>query len=188
MACSACILTAGITNNCNVRPSGGNSRTLYLANHCEVDLDAIVKYNDDLVSSLPLLPGGNWYKVVCKKESVVINEPLDTGSDSVSGGITFQIGALSANTDKEIARAEQLRFFRELSLGDGQYVLVAEMSGGVWHVMGIDGGLETTAADNTTGTARTDFNGATITMQAFGDTLKVIDGAYVRTDIEAVAI
>ena len=150
----ACELTAGFTLDC--KDTIGGIKAIYLQQHADflsgVSIDSSTQEVDGL-------PTASVYKYICPKHTGSFNEEV---ASSVENGTIFYTQTVAATFFAlSPARRKQL----ELVAKNRLIVFVQDNNNNIWMVGRMDG-AEVTAMTTSTGTAKGDLNGYTITFTA----------------------
>lgn len=149
----ACELTAGFTLDC--KDTIGGIKAIYLQQHQDFLSGVTIDGNEEVNG----LPTASIYKYTCPKHTGSFNEEV---ASSVENGTIFYTQTVAATFFAlSAARRKQL----ELVAKNRLIVFVQDNNNNIWMVGRMDG-AEVTAMTTSTGTAKGDLNGYTITFTA----------------------
>lgn len=153
----ACLQTlGGLGRTCDTSMGGINE--VYIANYEDVDFNSITYASGNTeITNISMNSGAKFKKYWFRKGTGSLTKTLnvsDNGSNYVSSDLVLQFDRME--TKKRIEMAA-------LSVGD-LAVLVKDANGKVWF-LGEESPVRATAGDGQTGTARSDGNRYTITLQ-----------------------
>jgi len=172
MACTSDI-TSGRTKNC--KDSSGGSRELYLFNYVE---DPFTIVAGEATGINPLLTVVYKYEIEGDGNTLVENfiAERQNGTAVNTQTATIVLKKQDATTSDQLDK-----------LAKGYTQAVIKDRNGVYHAIGIEDGLDATI-DATTGGARTDLNGYTLTLTSqTGDFSPKLDSATVTAFLALVA-
>jgi len=149
----ACELTAGFLLDC--KESIGGIKALYIGNHG----DFLSGITTDLNGYITALPEAKLYKFICPKHTGNFTEEV---ASSVENGTIFYTQTVTATFFTMTATR---RLNLELMAKNRLAVFVQDNNNNIFMIGRMDG-AEVTAASTTTGTAKGDLNGYTITFTA----------------------
>jgi len=150
----ACELTAGFTLDC--KDTIGGIKAIYLQQHQDFLSGVTIDASSEEVDGLPT---ASIYKYTCPKHTGSFNEEV---ASSVENGTIFYTQTVAATFFAlSAARRKQL----ELVAKNRLIVFVQDNNNNIWMVGRMDG-AEVTAMTTSTGTAKGDLNGYTITFTA----------------------
>jgi len=150
----ACELTAGFTLEC--KSTIGGIKAIYLQQHQDFLTNVTIDATTEEVDGLPT---ASIYKYTCPKHTGSFNEEV---ASSVENGTIFYTQTVTATFFAlSAARRKQL----ELVAKNRLVVFVQDNNDNIWMVGKADG-AEVTAMTTSTGVAKGDLNGYTITFTA----------------------
>lgn len=150
----ACDLTAGFALDC--KEGVGGIKAIYLQQLVDFQSGVVV---DPSTEEINALPAATIYQYVLPKHTGNFTEEVQS---SVENGTIFYTQTVTATFFKlTAARRKQL----ELIAKNRLVVFVLDNNNNIWMVGKVDG-AEVTAASTSTGTAKGDLNGYTITFTA----------------------
>lgn len=146
---------AGTVKDCD--PSAGGVSRVAVAPASKIS--AITVGADGIITAITTVPADSTpFASYWQKRGVAVATSTFTASDTSSGtyqnDVTFQISKMTTTHRNE---------FLKLVAGD-TFVLYKDNNGTWWLLGTIDMPAEATAADGTTGTALTDYNGYNVTL------------------------
>jgi hypothetical protein len=149
----ACELTAGFNLDC--KDTIGGIKALYIGNHG----DFLSGITTDIGEYIVALPEAKVYKFICPKHTGNFTEEV---ASSVENGTIFYTQTITATFFKMTAGR---RLNMELMAKNRLAVFVQDNNDNIFMIGRFDG-AEVTAASTTTGTAKGDLNGYTVTFTA----------------------
>jgi hypothetical protein len=149
----ACELTAGFLLDC--KDSIGGIKAIYIGNHS----DFLIDVRTDLSGYIIELPEAKVYKFMTPKHTANFTEEV---ASSVENGTIFYTQTVTATFFK-LTAARRLNL--ELMAKNRLVVFVQDNNDNIF-MIGRNDGAEVTAMTTTTGTAKGDLNGYTITLTA----------------------
>jgi len=150
----ACDLTAGFALDC--KEGVGGIKAIYLQQLASFKTGVTVDPSTEEISTLPEI---DIFQFITPKHTSVFTEEV---TSSVENGTIFYTQTVTASFFKlSAARRKQLEIIGKNRL----VVFVLDNNNNIWMVGKVDG-AEVTAASTTTGTAKGDLNGYTITFTA----------------------
>ena len=151
MACSQTL--AGIARDCAAN-MGGIKRVL-LANRADV---ASITIGTGKVTAITMESGKKFYEY---------NFKPGTSSMTSNWQVNRENGVKYVQTDLQMVfnRMETNKQVEVVAMAQADLYAIVEDNNGLYWLLGLDNPLELSAGDGTTGTARTDRNGYSVTLQ-----------------------
>lgn len=151
MACSQTL--SGLINDCT--PSMGGIVEVLIANHADV---SAVTAADGVITAITMASGKTFYKYTFARNtgSLSSNYTIDdtTGAKFVVSDLVLQFNRMEAAKRVEIT-----------ALAEGESAVIVKDANGKYWYLGYDAPVVASAGDGLTGTARSDRNGYSITLQ-----------------------
>lgn len=155
MACST--LTTGITFD-QCATSMGGIKGVYLANYDDVDVSNIVIDSDGLITSIPLISGTGHYKFYSfhvRKNTGSMTSTLNVDDNGSSVSTDLVLDWREMEYEKRKAMSAFLQ---------GEFVAIAVDANKRYWFLGMDLAITASAGTGETGTANTDANHYSITL------------------------
>ena len=143
----------GIVRDCS--PSLGGIREVYLANKSDV---ASVTLSQGKITAISMEASGKFHKYAFSREtgSLTSTYTIDPAS-----GVRF----VTSDLVLQFNRMETTKRIEITALAQAELVGIVKDANGIYHYLGYEEALEASAGDGQTGSARSDANRYTITLQ-----------------------
>ena len=152
----------------------GGIKNVYIANHADV---SGITVTSDKISAITMVSTAKFKKYAFKR---------GTGSMASTLNVDATAGTNYVSTDLvlQFNRMETTKRVEMTALAQGELACIVEDMNGKFWFLGKDEPVSASAGDGNTGTARSDGNRYTLTLQDNGETWPLeIDAAAVTTDI-----
>ena len=163
MACTSCVLTSGFTNaGCDNYKVAAGLRKLYIANACEVASFTDSPVADGVLDIVTMVGAAVFFEFDFSKFSASFTSSVSSDNTGIARthSVSFSIPGYDASKQAIIN-----------ALDFASVVVIAETNTNQRFVLGyangVFGGLEIETSEVTSGAAKTDFFGTTITMSAY---------------------
>lgn len=170
MACTQVL--SGLAADCS--GNIGGIKSVYLANHADV---SALTVTSDKISAITMAGTAKFKKYAFKRGtgsmSSTLNVDATNGTNYVSTDLVLQFNRMETTKRVEMT-----------ALSQGELAAIVEDMNGKYWFLGKDEPVSASAGDGQTGTARSDGNRYTLTLQDTSETWPIeIDASVITTDI-----